>query len=100
MINFDTAAVNARLFAANTAAALLPLEAIDTGNPIPHFPQTIAELHALNGILPSLPANGHKRTNLSSGARANAILAALGATLPPGTDLRTKREAILRKWIH
>jgi len=50
MINFETAAVNARIFTANSSATLLPLEAINTGNPIPNFPQTITDLHALTCI--------------------------------------------------
>ena len=55
MINLETAAVNARMFAANSSAALVPLEAITTGNPIPNFPQTITDLHALNGTATPLP---------------------------------------------
>lgn len=48
--NFEIAAVNARLFAMDTGSALQPLLDVRNGGDILHFPATLIQLHALDGM--------------------------------------------------
>ncbi|KAK5652693.1 hypothetical protein OQA88_10287 [Cercophora sp. LCS_1] len=79
--NLEIAAVNARLFMANTAAVLQDPVDIRNGGNIPNFPQTQPQLYAIDDVT------------------ADAILPALGIHLAPNTPLAIKRESIARKWI-
>ncbi|KAK0707776.1 hypothetical protein B0H67DRAFT_588553 [Lasiosphaeris hirsuta] len=82
-INFEIAAVNARLVQADSAAVLQRPVDIRDGGDIPNFPATQQQLYTMN----------------DAEAVIDTILPALGINLPPDVPLAIKRESIIRRWI-